>query len=54
MDNLQATEWFKSAYGDIRNIEHILKDEYLTHIVAFHSQQAVEKKLNIKMAEIYA
>ena len=45
MDNLQAKEWFKSAYGDIRNIEYILEDEHLTHIVAFHSQQAVEKIL---------
>lgn len=36
-------EWLESALGDIKNIEHIIDDEYLTHIVAFHSQQCIEK-----------
>jgi len=35
--------WLDSAYSDLKNIEYIIKDEYLTHIVAFHSQQCVEK-----------
>ncbi|MBU1667590.1 HEPN domain-containing protein [bacterium] len=35
--------WLESASGDLQNIEYIIKDENLTHIVAFHSQQCVEK-----------
>ena len=35
--------WLESAYGDLKSIEYIIKDDYLTHIVAFHSQQCVEK-----------
>lgn len=45
MANQQALEWLKAAYSDIRSVKHLLKDEYLTHIVAFHSQQAIEKTL---------
>jgi len=41
----QTIEWLKSAYGDLQNIKYILHDEFLTHIVAFHAQQAVEKTL---------
>ena len=40
-----ANEWQKSALADLKNIEHIIKDDFLTHIVAFHSQQCVEKCL---------
>ena len=35
--------WLESASGDLQNIEYIIKDKNLTHIVAFHSQQCVEK-----------
>jgi len=35
--------WLESATGDLKSIEYIIKDETLTHIVAFHSQQCVEK-----------
>ncbi|MCH9740684.1 MAG: HEPN domain-containing protein [Epsilonproteobacteria bacterium] len=35
--------WLESAYSDLKNINYIIKDEYLTHIVAFHAQQCVEK-----------
>lgn len=35
--------WLESAYGDLKNIGYIIKDADLTHIVAFHSQQCVEK-----------
>ncbi len=38
-----AKEWLKSAFADLRNIEHIIHDDFLTHVVAFHSQQCVEK-----------
>ena len=43
MANYQAKEWLKAAYSDLRSIEHIISDSFLTHIVAFHSQQAIEK-----------
>ncbi len=35
--------WLNYAKADLRNCEHIIKDELLTNIVAFHSQQTVEK-----------
>lgn len=38
-----AEEWLKSALADLKNIEHILTDNFLTHIAAFHAQQCVEK-----------
>lgn len=43
MASFQAIEWLKAAYSDLRAIEHMLDDSFLTHIVAFHSQQAIEK-----------
>ena len=36
-------EWLKAASKDLKNIGYIIEDESLTSIVAFHSQQAVEK-----------
>ena len=45
MANFQAKEWLKSAYSDIQSIHYIVKDPFLTHVVAFHSQQAIEKCL---------
>ena len=45
MASFQAKEWLKSAYSDLRSIKYIINDEFLTHVVAFHSQQAVEKTL---------
>lgn len=45
MASFQAKEWLKAAYSDLRSIEHILNDSFLTHVVAFHSQQAIEKSL---------
>jgi HEPN domain-containing protein len=35
--------WLESASGDLKNINYIIKDADLTHIVAFHAQQCVEK-----------
>ena len=43
MNKKSALEWLESAKADLKNIEHILQDDFLTHIVAFHSQQCVEK-----------
>lgn len=45
MGKKQATEWLKSAYSDLRTIEYMINDSLLTHVVAFHSQQAIEKIL---------
>jgi HEPN domain-containing protein len=38
-----ANEWLKSAKSDLLVIEKIIDEVNLSHIVAFHSQQAVEK-----------
>ncbi len=35
--------WISSALADLKSIEHIIEDEFLTHVVAFHAQQCVEK-----------
>ena len=43
MNHQMAQEWLKSAIGDLQTIEEIIDNEHLTHIVAFHSQQCVEK-----------
>lgn len=43
MNKKLALEWLESTKADLKNIEHILEDDFLTHIVAFHSQQCVEK-----------
>ena len=39
------TEWLKATLLDLKNIEKIIDDEFLTPIVTFHSQQAVEKSI---------
>ena len=38
-----ASEWLKSAKSDLLVIEKIINEADLSHVVAFHSQQAVEK-----------
>ena len=40
---VMADEWLKSAKSDIQVIEKIIDEVDLSHVVAFHSQQAVEK-----------
>ena len=37
--------WLKFAYDDLLNCKAILHNDILTNIVAFHSQQAIEKSL---------
>jgi HEPN domain-containing protein len=39
----QAIEWLNAAKDDLDNISYIIKVEHLTNVVAFHSQQAIEK-----------
>jgi HEPN domain-containing protein len=36
-------EWLKAAQDDLSVIDKIIGDKNLTHIVAFHAQQCVEK-----------
>ena len=36
-------DWLKAAKDDLDVIERIIKDEHLSHIVAFHAQQSLEK-----------
>jgi HEPN domain-containing protein len=43
MNHRMAQEWLKSAISDLETIEEIIDNEHLTHVVAFHSQQCVEK-----------
>ena len=38
-----AIEWLKAAKDDIDSINYLIEVEHLTNIVAFHSQQAIEK-----------
>ena len=45
MASFQTKEWLRAGYGDLRNIGYIVHDEFLTHMVAFHAQQTVEKTL---------
>lgn len=45
MNHQMAQEWLKSAIADLQTIEEIINNEHLTHVVAFHSQQCVEKSI---------
>jgi hypothetical protein len=38
MNKRQAHEWALSALADLKSIEHLLGDDFLTHVVAFHAQ----------------
>jgi len=40
-----AKEWLRAAKLDLDNVKCILEIEHLTPIIAFHSQQAIEKSL---------
>ncbi len=44
-------EWLKSAESDLLIIEKIIDEEFLTHQVAFHSQQAIEKAFKAVLEE---
>jgi HEPN domain-containing protein len=44
-------EWLNFAQKDLANCERIPHDEFLTNIVAFHSQQAVEKSFKAIIEE---
>jgi len=46
-----AEEWLKAATDDLSVVMKIISDDHLTHMVAFHSQQAIEKSLKAVMEE---
>ena len=46
-----SEEWLKAARDDLYVVEKIISDEGLTHMVAFHSQQCVEKSLKAVIEE---
>lgn len=43
--NEAAIQWLDGALMDLRNIEKIMDDAFLTPVACFHSQQCVEKAL---------
>jgi len=46
-----TSEWLKAASYDLQLIEEIKSKEPLTHIAAFHAQQAIEKALKAMLEE---
>jgi len=46
-----AEEWLKAAKDDLDVIEKIIEDEHLSHIVAFHAQQCIEKVFKAVLEE---
>ncbi len=44
-------QWLKAADDDLRVMARIASDEHLTHMVAFHSQQCIEKSLKAVIEE---
>ena len=44
-------EWLKAAGDDLDVIERILDDDHLSHVVAFHAQQCIEKVFKALLEE---
>ena len=44
-------QWLEYAKTDLKNCERIIDDDFLTNIVAFHSQQTVEKSFKAIIEE---
>lgn len=49
--NRLSQAWLQAASDDLDAIEQILSQPHLTHLVAFHSQQAIEKAFKALMEE---
>lgn len=43
--------WIQSAESDLMLIREIITNTYLTHLVAFHAQQAIEKSFKALIEE---
>ncbi|MCV6607923.1 MAG: HEPN domain-containing protein [Campylobacterales bacterium] len=48
MDKI-TNDWLQSAFIDLETIKEIIKNEQLTTVVSFHSQQAIEKSFKAVM-----
>jgi HEPN domain-containing protein len=46
-----SAQWLNAAQDDLRVVASIAADDYLTHMVAFHSQQCIEKSLKALIEE---
>jgi HEPN domain-containing protein len=44
-------QWLEFAQTDLRSCENNLEDEFVTNVVAFHAQQAVEKAFKALIEE---
>ncbi|MDM8549381.1 HEPN domain-containing protein [Desulfobacterales bacterium HSG2] len=47
----QTEHWLNTAKDDLILIKEIIDNEILTHMVAFHSQQAIEKSIKAVLEE---
>ena len=48
---VSTRQWLDFAKADLQNCNRILDDDFLTAIVAFHSQQAAEKSFKALIVE---
>ncbi len=46
-----SEQWLNAAEDDLRVVARIASDEYLAHMVAFRSQQCIEKSLKAVIEE---
>lgn len=46
-----TNQWLEFAQTDLRSCENNLHDEFVTNVVAFHAQQAVEKAFKALIEE---
>ena len=44
-------EWLKASNDDLLTISKLIDDYHLTHIVAFHAQQSIEKSFKALLEE---
>jgi len=44
-------EWLRASNDDLLTISKLLNDAHLTHIVAFHAQQSIEKSFKALLEE---
>lgn len=49
-----TSAWLSAAKDDLLLIEQIYQNEQLTHLVAFHAQQAIEKSFKAVLEEFEA
>jgi len=47
----QSEHWLDNAEEDLILVEEIIDNEHLTNMVAFHSQQAIEKSIKAVLEE---